>query len=182
MILKFKDREPNFHPSVWVAPDATVTGDVEVGKDSSIWFGAVIRGDVNYVRIGEMTSIQDLCVLHPALHPVLIGDEVTVGHRALLHGCTIGNRCLIGMGSIILDRARIGDECMVAAGALVTSGTVIPARTVVMGSPAKAKRACTQEELEGIRLGVLEYIQLARTYAAQVNINSSKPFGPVARK
>ncbi len=182
MILKFKDKEPMFHPSVWVAPDATVTGDVVVGKESSIWFGAVVRGDINYIRIGARTSIQDLCIIHvnAGLFPTLIGDEVTVGHRALLHGCTIGNRCLIGMGSIIMDGVKIGDGCMVAAGALVTPGTVIPPRTVVMGSPAKPKRGCTQDDLEVLRLGVLEYLELARTYAAQVNINinSSRPLGP----
>lgn len=176
MLLKFKNKEPRFHESVWVAPDAVVTGDVEVGEDSAIWFGAVLRGDINAVRIGARTNIQDLCVLHPAAFPVEIGDDVTVGHRAILHACSIGSGCLIGMGSIILDGAKIGDECMVAAGSLVTSGTEIPSRTVVMGSPAKPRREITDRELQGFAGGRLRYIELARTYMAQVNIN------PAAKK
>lgn len=173
MIIRYEGVEPKFHPSVWVAPSATVSGDVEMAEDSSVWFGAVIRGDINTVRIGKRTSIQDLCVIHVTLarFGTFIGDDVTVGHRALLHGCTIGNRCLVGMGCIILDGVEIGDECMVAAGSIVTPGTVVPPRTVVMGAPAKPKREITPQELKGFHAGVMEYVHLARTYAAIMNAN-----------
>lgn len=171
MILKFQDKEPRFHPTAWMAPGAMVIGDVEVGEESSIWFGAVVRGDINSVKIGARTNLQDMSVVHPAMHPVVIGDEVTAGHRALIHACTIGDRCLIGMGCIILDGAEIGDDCMVAAGAVVTPGTKIPARTLVMGAPAKPKRELSDSDLKGMRLGLEEYLELTRAYSAQVNLN-----------
>jgi carbonic anhydrase/acetyltransferase-like protein (isoleucine patch superfamily) len=171
MILNFKGKEPRFHPSAWVAPGAVVIGDVEVAEDASIWYNAVVRGDINSVRIGRRTNLQDLCVVHPAVSPVLIGDEVTVGHRAILHACTIGHRCLIGMGSIVMDGVSIGDDCMVAAGAIVTPGTVVPARTMVMGTPARPRKELTDQELEGIKLGLEEYLQLTKAHAAIANEN-----------
>ncbi len=176
MILNFKDKVPRFHPTAWVAPGAWVIGDVELGEESSIWYGAVARGDINSVRIGVRTNIQDLSIVHPAERPVIVGDEVTVGHRALLHACEVGSRCLIGMGCIILNGAKIGDECIVAAGSIVTQGTEVPPRTLVMGSPAKPKRKLTEKDINVMRMGLEEYLHLTRTYASQFNEN------PAAKK
>ena len=149
--------------SVFIARGAVVTGDVVIGKDSSVWFNAVIRGDHRPVVIGSETNIQDLAVLHVDYgHDLIIGDRVTIGHSAIVHGCTIGNDVMIGMGSIIMNGAVIGDNCLIGAGALVTQGMEVPEGSLVFGSPAKVKRRLTPEEIRVIHDNAEDYVQLAK--------------------
>ncbi len=152
---------------VFVADSAAVIGDVHLGDEVGVWFGAVIRGDYMPIRIGARTNIQDNAVLHitSSMHGTTIGEDVTVGHAALVHGCTVGSRCLIGMGSSILDGAVVGDESFVAAGALVTPGTVIPPRSFVMGRPAKVIRPVTDKDLAWIQGAAAAYVGHARDFA-----------------
>lgn len=166
MILEYQGKFPKLAPSVFVANTATISGDVEIGAGSSVWFGAVIRGDFKSIRIGEKVSVQDNCVLHvdKIRSPIIIGNEVTIGHRAILHGCQVGNLCLIGMGAIVMDDVKIGDGCIIAAGSLVPAGTEIPSRTLVMGVPAKPRRETTEDDLKMIKSGVEEYFYLSRNY------------------
>lgn len=139
---------------------AVVTGNVEIGEDSGVWYNAVIRGDSEPIKIGKCTNIQDCAVLHvDAGSPLTIGDFVTVGHGAILHGCTVEDNVLIGMGAIIMNHAIIGEGSLVAAGALVTGGTVIPPRSLVIGSPAKVKRELTEEELKMNRENAVHYAE-----------------------
>lgn len=160
MIRPFKGIFPKIHPSVYVEDSAQVIGDVEIGEDSSVWFGTVIRGDVNFIRIGRRTNVQDLSMLHVTrrTHPLHVGDEVTVGHSVTLHGCTVGNRCLIGMGAVILDGAEIGVECIVGAGALVKEGMKVPPRSLVLGLPAKVARDLTEKEIAHLKQSAENYI------------------------
>jgi len=147
----------------YISPSASITGNVSVGQDSSIWHNTTLRGDMAPILIGDRTNIQDGAVLHVADNlPCVIGDDVTVGHGAIVHGCKVGDRCLIGMGSIILNGAEIGDECVVGAGALVTEGKKIPRRSLVVGSPAKVVRAISDEDLVKILENAAEYIVLAK--------------------
>lgn len=166
MIHSFKDTSPTIHSSAWLADSAQVIGDVEIAEESSIWFNAVVRGDVNHIRIGKRTNIQDGCVLHVARRtlPLIIGDEVTVGHNVTLHACTIGNRCLIGMGAIVMDGAEVGENSIVGAGSLVTPGTKIPPGSLVMGQPARVKRELTEEESRSIRESAAHYVGDIETY------------------
>jgi len=166
MISKFEDKFPDMHPSVFVAENAAVIGDVEIGEDSSIWFGSVVRGDVNYIRIGARTNIQDNSVIHVSggTHPTVLGDEITVGHRVLLHGCTVENRCLIGMGAILMDGVHVGEECLVGAGSLLTPGTIVPPRSLVIGSPARVKRELTHEEIAFLDRSWRNYTELKLRY------------------
>jgi len=166
MILAYQGKFPKLDPSVFVANTATITGEVEIGAGSSVWFGAVIRGDFQPIRIGERVSVQDNCVLHVdrVRSPLMIGNEVTIGHGAVLHGCQIGNLCLIGMGSVVMDDVKIGQGCIIAAGSVVAPGTEIPARTLAMGIPAQAKREIIDDDLKMIQAGVDEYYQLSRGY------------------
>src|SRR4030066_1694576 len=152
MITRYKDIEPEIHPTVFIAPSSDVIGDVKIGEHSSLWFGTVTRGDVNFITIGKNTNIQDGSVLHVTTdkYPLIIGDNVTVGHNAILHGCKVGNCCLIGMGAIILDDVKIGDGCIIGAGAVLPEHTVIEPETLVMGIPAKPKRKVTRDELSEI--------------------------------
>jgi carbonic anhydrase/acetyltransferase-like protein (isoleucine patch superfamily) len=147
---------------------ATILGDVELGEDASVWPGVVLRGDVNFIRVGARTNLQDGTVVHvtTATHPAIIGDDVTVGHRAVLHGCTVEERCLIGIGAIVLDGAVIGPDAMVGAGALVPPGAVVPPGTLVLGAPARPKRPLTPEEIEGLRRSAAHYVELAGRYRA----------------
>ena len=150
---------------VVLLPGARVSGDVTLGRGCSVWYNAVIRGDEAPITVGENTNIQDNCTLHTSFgHPLRVGSGVTVGHNAVLHGCTVGDNCLIGMGAIVLDDAVIGDNCVVGAGALVTQGTVIPAGSMALGSPARVRRALTQEEIEGIRLNAQVYVKEKEHY------------------
>jgi carbonic anhydrase/acetyltransferase-like protein (isoleucine patch superfamily) len=141
-------------------------GDVVVGPESSIWFGAVVRGDVNAVRIGARTNVQDQTVVHVTggTHPTVVGDDVTIGHRVVLHGCTVHDRCLVGIGAIVLDGAVVGPDAMVGAGALVPPGMVVPPRTLVLGAPAKVKRELTAAELEHLLASARRYADLAARY------------------
>jgi len=165
-IRGFDGKRPKVDPSAFVADNATIIGDVEVGARSSIWFGAVLRGDVFHIRIGEDTSIQDMSVIHVThgLYGTRVGSKVTVGHQVTLHGCTVGDLCIVGMGSTILDQAEVGDRCIVGAGALVTSGTKIPAGHLAVGSPARVKRALTEEELTWLEASALHYVELINKY------------------
>jgi len=161
---------PVIHETAFVAPSADVIGEVTIGSHSSVWFQVVIRGDVHSISIGNRTNIQDHTMLHVTRKRsrLVIGDEVTIGHRATLHGCAVGNRVLIGMGAIILDDAVIGDDCIIGAGALVTKNTVIPPKSVVMGSPAKVVRQVTDEELAFLPKSAANYVQDAMEYYSYV--------------
>ena len=168
-IRPFGGKAPRLHDSAFVAQDVLVIGDVEIGAGSSLWFGTVVRGDVNFVRIGARTNVQDLGVVHVTggTHPTVIGDDVTVGHRVTLHGCTIEDRCLIGMGSVVLDGAVVGEEAIVGAGALVPPGMAVPPRTLVLGAPARVKRALAADEIASFRPHAERYVRLARQYLAE---------------
>jgi carbonic anhydrase/acetyltransferase-like protein (isoleucine patch superfamily) len=159
-------QSPRIHPSAFVAAGARIIGDVEIGEESSVWFNAVIRGDVHSIRIGRETNVQDNAVLHvtEVTHPLVIGDRVTIGHMAMLHGCTVEDLSLIGIGAIVLDGAVIGTQSFIAARALVTPGVVIPPRSMVMGSPAKVVRPLRPDELEGLVESARHYVQHARAY------------------
>jgi carbonic anhydrase/acetyltransferase-like protein (isoleucine patch superfamily) len=169
MIRQFQDKTPNIHPAAFVAEDAIIIGDVRVGTESSIWFGSVLRGDVNYIRIGDRTNIQDGTVIHVSSkdHPTILEDNITVGHRVTLHGCHVESGCLIGIGSIVLDGARIGANTLVAAGSLVTPKTHIPPGSLVMGSPARVKRPLTPEEIADLETSWTNYVELSAIYRLQ---------------
>lgn len=171
MILPHHGQWPKIHETAFVAPSADVIGEVEVGPHSSIWFQCVVRGDVHSIKIGSRTNVQDHSMLHVTRKKsrLVIGDEVTLGHRVTLHGCTLGNRILVGMGAIILDDAVIGDDCIIGAGALVTKGTEIPPRSLVLGSPARVKRELTEEELAFLRQSAQNYVNDAIEYYRYVH-------------
>src|SRR5512140_1355008 len=167
-LLGYDGKAPRLAASVFLADGSVVTGDVEIGEDSSLWFGTVVRGDVNRVRIGRRTNLQDLTVVHvtAGTHPTTLGDDVTVGHRAVLHGCTVHDRCLVGIGAIVLDGAVVGPDAMVGAGALVPPGMVVPPGKLVVGAPAKVKRDLTPEELASLRTSAANYAGYAAKYRA----------------
>ena len=173
MTYSFKNFTPKVGKNTWIAPSADVIGDVSIGEDSSIWFGSVVRGDVHYIKIGSRTSIQDLSMVHITHHkkadrsdgsPTIIGDDVTVGHRVMLHGCTIEDACLIGMSATILDNAVIGKESIVGASSLVTKGKVFPPRSLIMGSPAKLIRELTDEEVAELYASAKRYVAFKNDY------------------
>jgi carbonic anhydrase/acetyltransferase-like protein (isoleucine patch superfamily) len=157
---------PTIDADAWVAPGAALVGAVTLGPASSVWYGAVLRGDGDRITVGAHTNVQDGCVLHadPGV-PVTVGDGVSVGHRAVLHGCTVGDGTLIGMGAIVLNHAHIGPGCLVAAGATVLEGVRIPERSLVAGSPAKVRRALTDDEVERLRTNAATYEDLMRLHA-----------------
>jgi len=162
-------KTPILRGRVFVAETAAIIGDVEIGEQSSIWYSTVIRGDVMPIRIGARTSIQDGAVVHvtSGRYGTTIGSDCTVGHSAIVHACVVEDMCLIGMGSIILDGARIGRGSLVGAGALVTPGTDIPPGSLVIGSPAKVKRAINEREREQILFGAAHYVELSARYLAE---------------
>lgn len=166
MIKPFNSTGPKIHPSAYIAENATVIGDVEIGEDASVWFGSVVRGDVNFIRIGARTNIQDLTVIHVSskTHSTVLEDEITVGHNVTLHGCHVERGCLIGIGAILLDGVRVGANSLVAAGSLLTPGTQVPPRSLVMGSPAKVKRELSDEELAYLDKSWRNYIELKKHY------------------
>ena len=166
MIRPYRGRLPTVHPSAYVDESAQVIGDVEIGEDASLWMNVVVRGDVNSIRIGRRSNIQDGTVVHVMhdTHPTRIGDEVTVGHGAVVHGCTIESRVLIGMGAIVLNGAEVGSDSIVAAGTLVTEGMHIPPRSLVMGSPGKVRRPLTDDEVASIRQYADNYVRYKRDY------------------
>jgi gamma-carbonic anhydrase len=169
MLRPFKETVPRVDASAFVDQSAQVIGDVQVGAESSVWMNVVIRGDVNRVHIGRRTNIQDLTMVHVMrdTHPTTIGDEVTVGHSAVLHGCTVEDRVLIGMGAMLLNGSHIGADSIVAAGSLVTEGTSIPPRSLVMGRPAQVKRPLTDEEVAEIRWYADNYVAYRLDYMAE---------------
>lgn len=164
MIEKFMEFSPEISAAAWVHPSACVIGKVKIGAEASVWPGAVIRGDVDRIEIGRGTNIQDLAVLHPNRDkPVLVGEGVTVGHSAIIHGSVVGAHTLVGMGAVVMD-CEIGEYCIIAAGAVVTPGSKIPARSMVMGAPGKVKRALTDGECSGLVGSEKDYITLAGYY------------------
>lgn len=161
---------PQVADSAWVADSAEVMGDVVLGEDVGVWFGVVARGDTAPIRIGARTNIQDLSVLHADVgQPLEIGSGVTVGHKAVLHGCTVGDDSLIGIGAVVLNGARIGKGCLVGAGALVTEGKVFPDGSMILGSPAKVVRSLTPEQLAGLRASADHYVANARRFKTTFN-------------
>jgi len=166
ILRRYGDKVPQVGDGTFIADNAVLVGDVVVGARSSIWYGAVLRGDVFYIRIGDETSIQDNTVIHVThgKNATLVGNRVTVGHSVNLHGCVIHDRCIIGMGSIVLDAADVGERCIVGAGSLVTAGSRIPPGTLAIGSPARPKRDLTADELSWLDVSASHYVELARTY------------------
>lgn len=166
MIRPFRGVSPQIHPTAFVEASAQVIGDVHIGSESSIWFNSVVRGDIHFIRIGDRTNIQDNSVIHVrnGTHPTIIEDEVTVGHSVTLHGCYIERGSLIGIGSILLDDVRVGHHSLVAAGAMVSPGTIIPPHSLVMGFPARVKRALTAEEVAGLDIFWQNYVECTQVY------------------
>jgi len=173
MLYNFKDMKPNLGLNTWVADSADIIGDVTCGEDCSIWFGTVVRGDVHYISIGNRVSIQDLSMIHVTHHkkddrsdgnPTIIGDDVTIGHRVMLHGCTIEDACLIGMSSTILDGAVIGKESIVGANSLVTKNKKFPPRSLIMGSPAKVVRELNDDEVKELYASASRYVKFKSHY------------------
>lgn len=166
MILPYEGKSPSIHPSCYIAPDCVIAGDVTIGAESSVWFKAVIRGDINYIKIGSFTNIQDGCIIHVTggTSPTEIGDHVVVGHGALIHGCRIGDGCLIGMGSIILDDAVIGEGSLIAAGSVIKPGTVVPPNSMMAGNPAVFKRKVSLEEMRKFMEWARDYRGYSREY------------------
>jgi carbonic anhydrase/acetyltransferase-like protein (isoleucine patch superfamily) len=166
IVLPFDGKKPRFGQGVFIAENATVIGDVEIGNDCSIWFGTVLRGDVNHIRIGSRTNIQDNTVLHVTnrTDPTIIAEEVTIGHGAIVHGCTVRRGALIGMGSRVLDGAVVGECALVGAGALVPEGMRVPPRTLVVGVPARVKRELTEDELTKLEQSWRHYVEYKDKY------------------
>ncbi|RXJ88322.1 gamma carbonic anhydrase family protein [Arcobacter sp. CECT 8983] len=165
MLLKFKGHYPKVAPTAWIAPSADVIGKVEIGDNSSVWFGCVLRGDVNNIKIGNNTNIQDLSMIHMDTDSeTILGDNVTIGHKVMLHGCTIEDNCLIGMSATILDHAIIGEGSIVGANSLVTSGKKFPPKSLIMGSPAKVVKELTDEDVEKLIKHAGHYVEYKNDY------------------
>ena len=167
IVRSYEGCVPRIDPTAWLAPGCVVVGDVEIAAECSIWYGVVVRGDVHHIRIGPRTNVQDQSVVHvtKGRFPALIGAEVTVGHRAVVHGCRVGDGALIGIGAVVLDGAEVGDAALVGAGSVVTPESVIPARTLALGIPARPVRELGEEELRLQRERTLTYIETARRHA-----------------
>ena len=170
MLRPYRGKMPVVSPSAFVDQSAQVIGDVAIGDESSVWMNVVVRGDVHWIRIGRRSNVQDGTIVHVmrGTHPTSIGDEVTIGHAAVVHGCTIHDRCLIGMGAIVLNGAEIGHDSIVAAGALVVEDMQVPPRSLVMGSPAKVRRPLSDEEVASIRRYAERYVGYRLDYAADI--------------
>ncbi|HVR38914.1 MAG TPA: gamma carbonic anhydrase family protein [Thermoanaerobaculia bacterium] len=166
IVRPYDGRKPRFGDRVFIAENASLIGDVELGNDCSIWFGTVLRGDVNFIRVGSRSNIQDNCVVHvdSGQFPTVIAEEVTIGHAAIVHGCTVHRGALIGMGSRILDGAVIGEQALVGAGALVPEGMKVPPRMLAVGVPARVKRPLTDEELARLDLSWKHYVEYKERY------------------
>lgn len=166
MIVNYLNKIPLIDKGAFIFKSATVIGDVTIEKDCGIWFGAVIRGDVNSIKIGDATNVQDNAVIHvtTAYYPTFIGSQVTIGHNAVIHGSVIGDRVLIGMGAVVLDGCNIGKNTIVAANSIVRGGSQIPEGVLVAGNPAKIKRGLTQDELLGLEKSALNYVKYAGNY------------------
>jgi gamma-carbonic anhydrase len=165
-LFEFNGRYPKIDKGVFIAPTAVIIGDVTIGEGSSIWFGAVLRGDFGPIHIGKSTSIQDNCVVHVTNKGTRIGDNNTVGHGAIIHNCTVGNRNVIGMNAVVLDDAVIEDECVIAAGSVVSAGTRIPSRNLAAGIPAKIKKELSGDSLWWVQESSKEYSELIKKYDA----------------
>jgi len=176
VIAPYNNIHPKIASTAFVADDATIIGDVEIGEDASVWFGSVLRGDVNFIRIGDRTNIQDGTVVHVSsnTHSTILEDRITVGHRVTLHGCYVESGCLIGIGAVLLDGVRVGRNSLVAAGSLLTPRTQIPPNSVVMGSPAKVKRQATEQELEYLDRSWRNYVDLKDQYLLTVETRRRK--------
>jgi carbonic anhydrase/acetyltransferase-like protein (isoleucine patch superfamily) len=164
-LLPHGDASPQVAPSAWVAPGAYVVGKVHLGEESSVWYGAVLRGDTEPIRVGARTNVQDGCVLHadPG-YPAIVGEDCVVGHNAIVHGCEIGDRCLIGMGATILNGAKVGEDSIVAAGALISENKEFPPRSLIVGVPAKRVKDVSEEQTEDIARGVRTYVERAAAH------------------
>lgn len=175
LIRGYRGVEPRFGNRIFLAENVTIIGDVEIGDDSSIWYGSVIRGDVHHIRIGRRTNIQDNCVVHVTngVWPTIIGDDVSIGHGVIVHGCTIERGCLVGMGSRVLDGAVIGEEALVGAGSVVPEGMEIPPRTLVLGVPGRVRRELTEAELDRVRKNSRNYLDYKEIYLAEGSTQSS---------
>src|SRR3989440_4267867 len=172
MIRPFRGKHPQIHPTAFVEDSAQVVGDVSIGAHSSVWFGAVVRGDVFHIRIGERTNVQDGTVIHVTngTHATILEDEVTVGHNVTLHGCYVERGSLVGIGSIVMDGCRVGERSLVAAGALVSPGTIIPPRSLVMGVPARVKRQLNEREGADLEVFWKNYVEDTRVYREEDGI------------
>jgi carbonic anhydrase/acetyltransferase-like protein (isoleucine patch superfamily) len=167
MVRIFKNHAPQVAPSAYVDESAQVIGDVVLGEESSVWMNAVVRGDVNHIRIGSRTNIQDGTIVHvmrDPSHPTTVGDDVTVGHGVILHGCSVADRCLIGMGAILLNGSSVGEDCIVAAGTLLLERMAVPARSLVMGSPGKVRRPLTDDEVAFVLQSAQNYVAYRLDY------------------
>jgi len=166
MVIEFNGKYPKIDPTAFIAENAVIIGDVEIGKNANIWFGSIVRGDLNYIRIGTNCNIQDACVIHVVkdLYPVILEDDVALGHRVVIHGCRVGRGSLIGTGAIVLDGAVIGEESVVGAGAVVTPKSIIPPRSMVMGTPAKVVRTLNDDDIDKIKDIIQEYLDLKEIY------------------
>jgi carbonic anhydrase/acetyltransferase-like protein (isoleucine patch superfamily) len=167
MLRPYRNIVPTIDPSAYVDESAQIVGDVTIGPESSVWLNAVVRGDVNYIRLGRQSNLQDGVIVHvnhEPSYPTVVGDLVTVGHGAILHGCVIEDHCLIGMGAILLNGSRIGSDSIVAAGTLVPERTVIPPRSLVMGTPGRVRRPVTEDELALILEGAANYVRYRLDY------------------
>jgi carbonic anhydrase/acetyltransferase-like protein (isoleucine patch superfamily) len=170
-IYSIDDQQPVLHPSVWVAPGAAVIGQTELKEDSSVWFGAVIRADNDRIVIGERSNVQDCAVLHiDDGVPLTVGNDVTIGHHAMLHGCTIGDGSLIGIKAVVMNRAVIGRNCLIGANALIPEGRVIPERSLVVGSPGRIVRELTDEEVAALMEGAAQYVAKAKLYRTRLKV------------
>lgn len=169
MLIEYSGKKPNLDPSVFLAEGVQVIGDVTVGKDSSLWFNTVVRGDVNYVKIGDRTNVQDNSVIHVTHEkfPTVIASNVTIGHAAVVHGCTIDDFCLIGMGAILLDGCRIGERSLVAAGSLVREGFSVPPGSLVAGVPARVVRKLKDDELKRLEESAQHYVDYVSNYRSK---------------
>jgi carbonic anhydrase/acetyltransferase-like protein (isoleucine patch superfamily) len=168
LIKPYRGIVPRIHPSAFIAEDAVIIGDVEIGEDSSVWYGCVLRGDVNYIRVGDRSNVQDGTVVHVSRAgfdgPTIIGNQVTIGHGAMIHGCKISDGALIGIGATVLDGAEIGGEALIAAGSLVPPNAVIPPRVMVMGSPAKVRRDLSPAEVADLAEFWKSYVDILPDY------------------
>lgn len=172
MIKSFKGNVPKTNSKVYIAENATIIGNVSILENSSVWFGAVLRGDINYIKIGRNSNIQENSVVHVDKNfPVNIGDNVTIGHSAIIHGCTIGNNSLIGMGAIILNGAKIGDNTLVGAGTLITQNKEIPSGVLVVGNPGKVIRNLTENEILSLKKSAENYVIESKEYKKMEEIH-----------
>lgn len=168
-LYELDGKAPRLAPTAWVADSAEVIGDVELAEGASVWFGVVVRGDNHLIRIGRGSNVQDLSVLHTDEGvPLVVGENVTIGHQVMLHGCTIGDETLIGIGAVVLNGARIGKHCLVGAGALVTENKEFPDGSMILGSPAKVVRQLTPEQIQGLRRSAQHYVQNAARYRGRL--------------